>query len=240
MEEKAGWMSRRKDTTGFLPARWRREDMAEKRNQEKVEFSGTIRSVQPRSTVWRYLLDNRTHRMTGYNLFLSGTAEDTEKAFSVAISEKQMMRHRFHIGDEIRGTAWTKMYPKQEYADYYRAGSLKKESAASDVDEEAREPWIGEVPELSVYDWRGCRMLDRNCWKGSCFACKWACMANVTIEYNFGVTQKHRFESFCYGPKNCKRYKMGRAREVPYKDRDSLYDEGWLDDICTQNRGLED
>lgn len=32
-------------------------------------------------------------------------------------------------------------------------------------------------------------------------------MANVTIEYNWGVTRKYRFESFCYGPKNCKLYK---------------------------------
>lgn len=27
-------------------------------------------------------------------------------------------------------------------------------------------------------------------------------MANVAIEYNWGVSQKFRFESFCYGPKN--------------------------------------
>ena len=79
--------------------------MIDKNTQEKIEFSGTIRSVQPRSNVWRYRLDNRTHSMTGYNLFLSGTAEGTAKDFAVAISEKQMMKHRFHIGDEINGTA---------------------------------------------------------------------------------------------------------------------------------------
>ena len=179
--------------------------MIDKNTQEKIEFSGIIRSVQPRSNVWRYRLDNRTHSMTGYNLFLSGTAEGTAKDFAVAISEKQMMKHRFHIGDE-----------------------------------EAREPWTGEVPELSVYDWRGCRMLDSRSWKGKCFTCKWACMANVAIEYNWGVTQKFRFESFCYGPKNCKRYKMGKPRAVPYKDCGSFYDEGWLDDICTENRDDEE
>ena len=164
--------------------------MIDKNTQEKIEFSGIIRSVQPRSNVWRYRLDNRTHSMTGYNLFLSGAAEGTAKDFAVAISEKQMMKHRFHIGDEIKGTAWTKMYPKMEYADYYRAGGLKKLSEGPDPDEEAREPWTGEVPELSVYDWRGCRMLDSRSWKGKCFTCKWACMANVAIEYNWGVTQR--------------------------------------------------
>lgn len=79
--------------------------MIDKNTQEKIEFSGIIRSVQPRSNVWRYRLDSRTHSMTGYNIFLSGAAEGTAKDFAVAISEKQMMKHRFHIGDEINGTA---------------------------------------------------------------------------------------------------------------------------------------
>ena len=65
-------------------------------------------------------------------------------------------------------------------------------------------------------------------------------MANVTIEYNWGVSQKFRFESFCYGPKSCKNYKMGRPRAVPYKDCGSSYDEGWLDEICTENRDWDE
>lgn len=77
------------------------DHMIDRNTQVKIEFSGTIRSVQPRSNVWRYRLDNRTHSMTGYNLFLSGTAEGAEKDFAVAISEKQMMKFHFHIGDEI-------------------------------------------------------------------------------------------------------------------------------------------
>lgn len=39
--------------------------------QRKVSFQETIKSVQPRSNVWRYRLDNRTHSMTGYNIFLT-------------------------------------------------------------------------------------------------------------------------------------------------------------------------
>lgn len=66
------------------------------------------------------------------------------------------MRHCFHIGDEISGTAWTKMYPKLEYADYYRVGNIKKLYEAPMPDESKSSPWIGEVSELSVYDWRGC------------------------------------------------------------------------------------
>ena len=56
--------------------------MIDKNMQEKIEFSGTIHSVQPRSNVWRYRLDNRTHSMTGYNLFLHGIAEGENKEFA--------------------------------------------------------------------------------------------------------------------------------------------------------------
>jgi len=32
---------------------------------------------------------------------------------------------------------------------------------------------------------------------------------------------------------------MGRARAVPYKGMGSVHDEGWLDDICFENRKAE-
>ena len=71
--------------------------------QDKISFSGVIPSVQPRSNVWRYRLDNRTHSMTGYNIFLRGTAEGIECDFAVAVSEKQQQKMRFHIGDGYAG-----------------------------------------------------------------------------------------------------------------------------------------
>ncbi|MCI7131531.1 MAG: hypothetical protein MSA09_13490 [Lachnospiraceae bacterium] len=207
------------------------------KEQVKIKFSGRIRSVQPRANVWRYRVDNRSHSTTGYNIFLTGVADGEEGDFAVAISQKQQEKLRFHIGDEISGTAWTKKYPKCEYADFYRAGALKKLNAAELPEEEEGMPWTGEVPELAVYDWLGCRMLDTRRYKSKCFTCKWACMANVAIEYDWGVSQRFRFESFCYGPKTCKLYNMGKPRAVPYKDSPSSYDEGWLDEYCTEARG---
>lgn len=46
--------------------------------QKKISYRGTIISVQPRSNVWRYRLDNRTHSYTGYNIFLVGLADGEE------------------------------------------------------------------------------------------------------------------------------------------------------------------
>lgn len=67
--------------------------MFEQKTRNKISFQGIILSVQPRSNVWRYRLDNRTHRMTGYNLFLKGVADGVECKYAVAVSEIQQMRH---------------------------------------------------------------------------------------------------------------------------------------------------
>lgn len=63
---------------------------------------------------------------------------------------------------------------------------------------------------------------------------------NFAIAISEKQQEKYRFEPFCYGPKNCKLYKMGKPRAVPYKDCGSSYDEGWLDEICTENRDDEE
>ena len=241
------------------------------KSQTKIAWHGTVVSVQPRSTVWRYLIDNRTHRECGFNIFLKGSIMGGENLlsenqegnydFSIAISEKQEQKLEIGIGDELQGTAWTKLYPETEFADFYRAGSLKK-IKTGDIpvkpevvldqehprydgtpiprvfsDQYPGPAWKMLPPPLEVYAWRGARMLSRSCWKGKCFQCIWANMANVTVEYNFDTNNvKHRFETFCYGPKDCRCYKMGPARAVPYYKRTGVKDQGWLDEICLENR----
>jgi len=36
-----------------------------------------------------------------------------------------MEKGLFRIGDVVEGTAWTKKYEEREFADYYKAGSLR-------------------------------------------------------------------------------------------------------------------
>jgi hypothetical protein len=206
---------------------------------EKINWCGTVIAIQPRTTVWRYRLDNRTHYHRGYNLFLDGEVDGCFKQFAVAISEKQQQKIKFRIGDKAQGSAWTKMYDFSDYADYYRAGSLKSLKKA-ETTENTSPPFLIDPPEMSVYEARGARMLSAASYKGKCFQCAWATMSAVEIEYNWGITKKHRFESYCYGPKSCKLYKMGRPRAVPYKDCGSVYDTGWMDDLCTERRGEDD
>ncbi|UNC92122.1 hypothetical protein [Candidatus Contubernalis alkaliaceticus] len=207
----------------------------------KVNWTGKIISIQPRTRVWRYLTDNRTHYHLGYNLFIEGQSSDYKKQFTVAISEKQQLKGLFRIGDLLEGTAWTKKYNEKEFADYYRAGSLKLLDRVNETIEVLSPPWIMVPPTMQIYEERGARLLSKSLWKTKCFKCIWANMANVEIQWDFDRNiKKYRFESFCYGPKSCKNYKMGRPRTVPYKNRGSALDDGYLDELCTEGRDEND
>jgi len=137
---------------------------------KKIEYQGTILSIQPHTTVWRYRLDNCTHYHRGYNLFLDGEANGIKGRFSVAISEKQQRKFVFCIGDEVRGTAWTRMYDVSNYADYYRAGGLKVVKRAGRC-KNVPSPYLIEPPDMATYEWRGARMLSVASYKGNCFPC---------------------------------------------------------------------
>ncbi|MBK5262832.1 MAG: hypothetical protein JJE17_09730 [Peptostreptococcaceae bacterium] len=203
----------------------------------KVNWQGEIVSIQPRTRVWRYLTDNRTHYHIGYNLFIVGDSSDGKKQFSVAISEKQQFKGLFRIGDVLEGTAWTKQYEEREFADYYRAGSLKLLNRSSENAEMIPPPWMMMPPTMQTYEERGARLLSKGLWETKCFKCIWANMANVEIQWDFDKNiKKYRSETFCYGPKACKFYKMGRPRSVPYKNRGAAIDDGCLDELCTEGR----
>ncbi|MDD3744508.1 MAG: hypothetical protein PHX54_12860 [Lentimicrobiaceae bacterium] len=207
----------------------------------KVNWQGKIVSIQPRTRVWGYLTDNRTHYHLGYNLFIEGHSSDSKKQFTVAISEKQQLKGLFRIDDILEGTAWTKKYEEREFADYYRAGSLKLLDRVNENCEVISPPWIMMPPSIQTYEERGARILSKSLWKTKCFKCIWANVANVEIQWDFDKDiKKYRFETFCYGPKSCKYYKMGRPRTVPYKNRGSALDAGYLDELCTEGRDEND
>jgi hypothetical protein len=207
----------------------------------KVNWQGKIVSIQPRTRVWRYVTDNRTHYHLGYNFFIEGHSSDSKKQFTVAVSEKQQLKGLFRIDDMLEETAWTKKYKEREFADYYRVGSLKLLDRENEKFEVISPPWIMMPPSIQIYEERGARMLSKSLWKTKCFKCIWVNMANVEIQWDFDKDiKKYRFETFCYGPKSCKYYKMGRPRAVPYKNRGSAIDEGYLDELCTEGRDEND
>ena len=137
----------------------------------KVNWQGEIVSIQPRTRVWRYLTDNRTHYHIGFNLFIVGDSSDGKKQFSVAISEKQQFKGLFRIGDVLKGTAWTKQYEEREFADYYRAGALKLLNRAFENPEVIPPPWMIMPSTMQTYEKRGARLLSKSLWETKCFKC---------------------------------------------------------------------
>jgi hypothetical protein len=115
----------------------------------KIEWNGTILAIQPRTRVWRYLTDNRTHYHIGFNIFLDGCADGIDRQFVIAISEKQQQSGGFGIGDTVSGTAWIKQYPEREFADYYRAGALKRVKNGKPIITNNSPPWIGQPCQMS-------------------------------------------------------------------------------------------
>ncbi len=206
----------------------------------KIIWNGVIRAVQPRAWVWRYKLDNRTHHLTGFNLWLGGEVDGAAQKFSIAISGIQQGKLGFQVGDTARGTAWPVQGKKREVVDYYRAGSLRLLLRT----ERHRDgpPFTGSTPAMEDLTRRGCRMLDAKLWRAKCFTCIWANRSRVEIEYDFDrpSSKRYRDETFCYGPRSCPVYEMGPPRQVPYKDSFPSDDTGWMDDICISERGDED
>jgi hypothetical protein len=49
--------------------------------------------------------------------------------------------------------------------------------------------------------------------------------------------KRHRFETFCYGPKSCISYAAGPTRKVPGRRGMSWEEEKWVDEEATAHRG---
>ena len=85
---------------------------------------------------------------------------------------------------------------------------------------------------------------ERDKWKASgkeCFQYFWANMANVEIQWDFNRDiEKYRLETFCYGPKSYKYYKMCWPHSVPYINSGSALYNGYLDELCTEGRDYND
>ena len=59
--------------------------------------------------------------------------------------------------------------------------------------------------------------LDARAYEAKCRACLWGCRMAVemVIDRWKPDVREHRFETFCYGPKSCARYRAGPTRKVP-------------------------
>lgn len=202
----------------------------------KLDFQGTIDSVQPRIRLTRSY-DERSHSYLGYVLGIRGRLGGETRAFRVAIGKAAHAQHQFRVGDTVSGTGVRVENVDLETADLYKASALKvgERGAAT---RSATAPVTGVPPPLEEYRARGHRRLAALTYAAKCSACIWGCemAVEMIIDPWKPSKRKYRRETFCYGPKSCPSYAAGPERKVPGRRGSSHTEEGWVDDEATSHR----
>lgn len=219
---------------------------------DKVEFKGTIQSIQPRIRLTRSF-DESSHDYLGYSIILSGwlddgriqTSSDHEEKeqtgrdaiFSVGIGKVAQEKHQFKVGDVISGECSPVVDERMESVEFYKVSKLKIISDSVEI-AQTSPPWLGIPPSLETYRERGARRLAAKTYEMKCVACIWGCRMPVEIivdNWNPGK-RKYRFETFCYGPLSCRLYKSGLNRKVEGRNGMVYVEEDWVDEEMTGHR----
>ena len=76
-----------------------------------------------------------------------------------------------------------------------------------------------------------------------CVACPWSCQMAVEVirnHWNPRGTTSWRYETRCYGPKNCASYKAGPTGKAPGRGSETYAEEDWVDEEDTAHRGRDE
>jgi len=206
----------------------------------KVSWSGSIVAVQPRIRLMRSF-DERSHSYHGYVLRINGTCGDETGEFLIAVGKGAHEKHQFHAGMEVSGQSVAVDDPRLEIAGYYKTSRIRIEKSSEDAPPDGP-PFLGVPPDLPTYRERGHRRLDARTYDDKCMACIWGCRMPVEMiidQWN-PSQKKYRFETFCYGPKNCSLYRAGATRKVPGRRGMTWEEEDWVDEEATSHRGPDE
>ena len=201
----------------------------------KLQFNGTIISIQPRIRLTRSF-DESSHSYLGYAIKIAGLIDGDKKEFSIGIGKAALEKQQFKAGEVISGECVPVVDERLEPVEYYKVSKLKKLSDADVV--ELGPPWETIPPELEVYRERGRRRLAARTYESKCTTCIWGCRMPVEIiidHWNPGK-KKYRFETFCYGPLSCKFYKPGPNRKVEGRKGMVYVEEDWVDEMFVEHR----
>ena len=193
----------------------------------KSTFTGTIISIQPRIRLTRSF-DEASHTYLGFAIRLESELDNTNTIFSIGIGKAAHAKHQFKVNDVISGECVPVTDPDLEPVDYYKVSKLKVVSKGEQGSTSS--PWELVPPELEVYRERGHRRLAARTYDTKCSSCMWGCRMPVEIivdNWNPRGRKKYRFETFCYGPLNCKLYKAGPNRKVEGRNGMVYVEEDW-------------
>ena len=204
---------------------------------EKIAWQGKLVSGQPRIRLIRSF-DQRSHNYLGYAFRIQGAIGDQQREFTVGIGKAAHVKHPFRAGDVVSGKAEPVADERAEPVEFYKASSLKViERPAGEVPPPP--PWLTVPPDLPAYRERGHRRLDAKTYQAKCVTGIWGCRMPVEMiidQWN-PSQRRYRFETFCYGPKSCSRYRAGPTRKVPGRRGMVWEEEDWVDEDAIAHRG---
>lgn len=209
-------------------------------NKEKIAWSGSLTSIQPRIRLLRSF-DQRHHAYQGYVLRLMGTIGEKTGEFSIAVGKTAHEEHQFHAGMKLGGLSLPVNDPRRETAGYYKTSRIRVEKSAENTSPAG--PFsLGVPPDLPTYRERGHRRLDVRTYESKCSTCIWGCRmpVEIIIDQWKPSEKKYRFETFCYGPKSCLLYRPGATRKVPGRRGMTWEEEDWVDEEAISHRGVDD
>ncbi|MFH1374408.1 MAG: hypothetical protein ABII79_11490 [bacterium] len=209
-------------------------------NKEKVAWSGLLVAVQPRIRLIRSF-DERHHSYQGYVLRMDGTFGEKTGEFLIAVGKGAHKKQHFETGMRLSGFSAPVEDSRMETAGLYKTSGIKV-LIQPEAEPASALPLKGVPPDLETYRNRGHRRLDSRTYESKCLTCIWGCRMPVEIiidQWN-PSKKKHRFETFCYGPKSCTYYRAGATRKVPGHRGMTWEEEDWVDDEATSHRGPDD
>ena len=206
------------------------------RRMDKIQFTGKIISVKARIRLIRSFDEIPTHQYQGYTLILDGEIDSVPcNRFKVATGPKAHEQHQFRIGDAIRGHATPVLDAETEWAEFYKVSGLQLIERTHPGDWPPS-PNGGIAPPLEQYREQGHFRLKREVCETACFECPFGLTMPTQIildHWNPSIV-KWRFETHCYGPRGCPRYKAGPAYRVPGRRSGMVYVD---DDVERSRRG---
>lgn len=208
---------------------------------DKLIFTGKIISIQPRIRLTRSF-DEASLTYLGYAITLDGELDNVNTTFSVGIGKAAHAKHQFKVNDVISGECVPVPDPDLEPVDYYKVSKLKFITQSATISNTSS-PWELVPLELEVYRERGHRRLAARTYDTKCSSCMWGARMPVEIivdNWNRRGRKKYRFETFCYGPLNCKLYKTGPNRKVEGRNGMVYVEEDWVDAMNVEHRGEDE
>jgi len=125
---------------------------------KKLDFQGTIISVQPRIRLTRSF-DQSSHTYLGFILCIDGRIAGDEREFTVGIGKVTQQKNNFKYYDEIKGKCLPVKNPDIEPVEYYKVSAL--ETVTNSSVQQDPPPWFDNPPTLEKYRERGHRRLSK-------------------------------------------------------------------------------